>query len=203
MVRVPAIQRLIECFGRLPGIGPKTSERLAYHLLRVEEREATELAKALGELRSSTKVCSTCFNLDTDDPCWVCRDDKRDRSMILVVEDPRDVGRFEETGYSGLYHVLQGRVTQLEGIGPEDLTVAPLIRRLRSGEIREVCLATNPDLEGEATAQMIAARIVDLAVPGGTLTVTRLARGIPAGASITQVSQSILSDAIEGRRPFG
>ena len=197
MARVPAIQQLIECFGRLPGIGPKTSERLAYHLLRVDEREAQELAKALGELRSSTKVCSTCFNLDADDPCWVCRDETRDPSIILVVEDPRDVGRFEETGFSGLYHVLQGRVTQFEGIGPDDLTLGPLIQRVRQQATDEVCLATNPDLEGEGTARLVAERLAPLGVR-----VTRLSRGLPAGSSIAMVSRSILADAVEGRRPL-
>ncbi len=197
MARVPAIQRLIESFGLLPGIGPKTSERLAYHLLRVDEQEAVELSKAIGKLRSSTRVCSICFNLDAEDPCWVCGDEKRDRSMILVVEDPRDVGRFEETGYLGLYHVLQGRVAQLEGIGPEDLTLGALTRRVKKQSPDEVCLATNPDLEGEGTARLVAEQLAPLGVR-----VTRLSRGLPAGSSIAQVSRSILADAVEGRRPL-
>lgn len=197
MARVPAIQKLIECFGRLPGIGPKTSERLAYHLLRVDEVEAAELAKAIGELRRSTRACSVCFNLDAEDPCWVCRDENRDPSIILVVEDPRDVGRFEETGFRGLYHVLQGRVAQLEGIGPEDLTLDALIRRIRERAPAEVCLATNPDLEGEGTARLVGERLAGLGVK-----VTRLSRGLPAGSNISQVSRSILADAVEGRRPL-
>jgi recombination protein RecR len=197
MVRVPAIQKLVECLGRLPGIGPKTSERLAYHLLRVDEREAAELAAALRDLWSSTRVCSTCFNLDGSDPCWVCRDDTRDRSTILVVEDPRDVGRFEETGYSGLYHVLQGRVSQIEGIGLEDLTLGALIQRIKKDPPDEVCLATNADLEGEGTARLVAEQLA----PSG-VAVTRLSRGLPAGSTIAQVSRSILADAVEGRRPL-
>jgi recombination protein RecR len=192
-----AVEQLKECFARLPGIGPKTSQRLTYHLLRVDAREAIQLADAIRAARESTKVCSVCFHLDDVDPCSICADTTRDRSIILVVEDPRDVGSFQEAEYDGLFHVLQGKVSSLEGIGPEDLTVAPLLTRLRGGEVREVCLATNPDLEGEATARMIASRVTEAGV-----TVTRLARGIPAGANITQVSQSILSDAIEGRRPM-
>lgn len=197
MVRVPAIQKLVECLGRLPGIGPKTSERLAYHLLRVDEHEAAELAAAIRDLRSSTRVCSTCFNLDGSDPCWVCRDDQRDRSTVLVVEDPRDVGRFEETGYPGLYHVLQGRVSQIDGIGLEDLTLGALIQRIKQDPPDEVCLATNADLEGEGTARLVAAQLAPLGVR-----VTRLSRGLPAGSTIAQVSRSILADAVEGRRPL-
>ena len=192
-----AVDHLKACFGRLPGIGPKTSERLTYHLLRSDARQALELADAIRAARESTKVCSVCFNLDDVDPCSVCADASRDQTIILVVEDPREVGAFLTAEYRGLFHVLQGRVSSLEGIAADDLTVAHFVRRLQSGGVREVCLATNPDLEGEATARMIAARVADLDV-----TVTRLARGIPAGASITQVSQSILTDAIEGRRPM-
>ena len=158
---------------------------------------AAELAEAVSALRSSTCSCSVCFNLDAEDPCWVCRDANRDASMILVVEDPRDVGRFEETGFAGLYHVLQGRIAQLEGIGPEDLTLDALIRRVQERAPAEVCLATNPDLEGEGTARVVADRLADLGVR-----VTRLSRGLPAGSNISQVSRSILADAVEGRRPL-
>jgi recombination protein RecR len=194
-VRSQAVERLKECFQRLPSIGPKTSERLTYHLLAADECEAKELAEAIKRARESTKVCRTCFNLDEIDPCSFCSDADRDQTLLMVVEHPQEVAAFEEAGYEGLYHVLQGKVSSLEGIGPEDLTVAPLLRRLRGSEIQEVCLATNPDLEGEATARMILERLQKLAVR-----VTRLARGIPAGASIRQVSQSILADAMEGRR---
>jgi recombination protein RecR len=192
-----AADHLKECFARLPGIGPKTAERLTFHLLGVEEREALDLADAIRTARESTKVCSTCFTLDEVDPCAICADPSRDRSLILVVEDPLDVISFDAAEYGGLLHVLQGRVSSLEGIGPEDLTVGKLAERVRGGEVREVCVATNPDLEGEATARMIGARLSELPVQ-----VTRLARGIPAGANIGQVSHSILSDAIEGRRPL-
>jgi recombination protein RecR len=192
-----SIERLMECLGRLPGIGPKTAERLAYHLLRVDAAEALQLARAIEAVRSSVRACSRCFSLDATDPCAICADPDRDASMILVVEDPREVARFEDTGYRGLYHVLQGRVSQLEGIAPEDLTTAVLLQRVVAAKPREVCLATSPDLEGEATARLLAERLQPLGVA-----VTRLARGLPAGASITQVSRSILADAIEGRRPL-
>lgn len=195
MSRPRTVERLIEALSRLPGIGPKTSERLAFHLLRSDARVARELADAIVAARTSTRVCSTCFNLDETDPCSVCGDETRDRSRILVVEDPRDVAAFEGAGYRGLYHVLQGRVSALEGIRAEDLTVAPLVERLRAGGIAEVCLATNPDLEGEGTAALLAEQL-----RGEGVRVTRLARGIPAGATIQQVSSAILADAIDGRR---
>ncbi|MEZ6038524.1 MAG: recombination mediator RecR [Planctomycetota bacterium] len=189
------IETLIERLNRLPGIGPKTAERLAFHLLRVDKDEALQLAKAIEDVRLAVKNCSLCFQLDASDPCSVCADATRDQAMLLVVEDPREVSRFEEVGYRGLYHVLQGRLSQLEGIRPEDLTIAQLLKRVDNGTFAEVCLATNPDLEGEGTARLLADKLSQF---GGKL--TRLARGLPAGSSISQVSSSILADAIEGRR---
>jgi recombination protein RecR len=206
-IRDRTIEHLIQCLNRLPGIGPKTAERLAFHLLRVDGDEALGLARAIEQVRKAVKSCSTCFQLDAMDPCGICRDASRDRSMLLVVEDPREVARFEDVGYRGLYHVLQGRVSQVEGIRPEDLTTAQLVQRVQrglqaggpqeGGGIQEVCLATNPDLEGEGTARVLAQQLSPLGVR-----VTRLARGLPAGASIAQVSASILADAMEGRRPL-
>ena len=202
-MRSQAVGRLKECFARLPGIGPKTSERLTYHLLAADEREATELAAAIQQARESTKVCGTCFNLDEIDPCSVCTDEGRDRTLLMVVEHPLEVASFEQAGYQGLYHVLQGKVSSLEEIRPEDLTVAALLRRLDGSGVREVCLATNPDLEGEATARMIHEQLLQLQRPQQlAVKVTRLARGMPAGATIQQVSQSILADAMEGRHPL-
>ena len=191
------IENLIERLNRLPGIGPKTAERLAFHLLRVDQQEAMELAAAIEEVRKAVKNCSVCFQLDASNPCSVCADETRDRSMMLVVEDPREVARFEDIGYRGVYHVLQGRLSQVEGLRPEDLTISQLLQRVDEGEFVEVCLATNPDLEGEGTAMMLAEK---LQKSGARL--TRLARGLPAGSSIAQVSSSILSDAVEGRRPL-
>jgi len=191
------IENLIERLNRLPGVGPKTAERLAFHLLRVEQQEALELASAIEDVRKAVKNCSVCFQLDASNPCSVCSDDTRERDMLLVVEDPREVARFEDIGYRGVYHVLQGRLSQVEGIRPEDLTIAQLLQRVEQGGFTEVCLATNPDLEGEGTALMLAEK---LQKTGARM--TRLARGLPAGSSIAQVSSSILSDAIEGRRPL-
>ena len=191
------IENLIERLNRLPGIGPKTAERLAFHLLRVEQQEALELAEAIEAVRKTVKNCSVCFQLDASNPCSVCSDETRERNMMLVVEDPREVARFEDIGYRGVYHVLQGRLSQVEGIRPEDLTISQLLQRVGDGDFVEVCLATNADLEGEGTAMLLAEK---LAKSGTRL--TRLARGLPAGSSIAQVSSSILSDAIEGRRPL-
>ena len=189
------IENLIERLNRLPGIGPKSAERLAFHLLRVDAEEALLLAKAIEQVRAAVKTCSRCSNLDAQDPCSICADASRDRTMLLVVEDPREIARFEDVGYRGLYHVLQGRLSQLEGIRPEDLTTAQLLARVQRDQPAEVCLATNPDLEGEGTARVLADRLLPLGCK-----VTRLARGLPAGSSIAQVSASILADAIEGRR---
>lgn len=197
MTRPKTVERLIENFGRLPGVGPKTSERLTYFLLRSDPSVAKELVAAIEAARSSTKVCSHCFNLDEVDPCRVCADESRDRGLWLIVEDPRDVSAFEESGFRGVYHVLQGRVSSLEGIGLGDLTLSALKRRLAAATPREIVLATNPDLEGEGTAQLL---VEQLAGYGASL--TRIARGIPAGATITQVSKSILADAVDGRRPI-
>jgi recombination protein RecR len=191
------IENLIERLHRLPGIGPKTAERLAFHLLRVDADEALQLARAIEQVRAAVKTCRRCCNLDAQDPCGVCSDGTRDQTMLLVIEDPREVTRFEAVGYRGLYHVLQGRLSQFEGIRPEDLTIELLLRRVAAEKPGEVCLATNPDLEGEGTARVLAERLAPLPVK-----VTRLARGLPAGSSIAQVSASILADAIEGRRPL-
>ncbi len=193
------IENLIERLSRLPGIGPKTAERLAFHLMRVETAEALQLARAIEMVRAAVKTCRQCFNLDAQDPCSICMDSARDRTMLLVVEDPREIARFEDVGYRGLYHVLQGRLSQLEGIRPEDLTTSQLVARVQKETFAEVCLATNPDLEGEGTARVLAEQLVPLLAPLG-VKVTRLARGLPAGSSIAQVSTSILADAIEGRR---
>ncbi|MCR9248734.1 MAG: recombination mediator RecR [bacterium] len=195
VARDRSIENLIERLNRLPGIGPKSAERLAFHLLKIDRDEALQLARAIENVRAAVRTCSVCFNLDASDPCGVCSDETRDRSIFLVVEDPRELTRFEDVGFRGLYHVLQGRMSQLENIGPDDLTVGALIKRVERDRPAEVCLATNPDLEGEGTARVLAERLQPLGVK-----ITRLARGLPAGSSIAQVSSSILADAIEGRR---
>lgn len=195
MKRPPALEALCEALSRLPGIGTVTSERLAWHLLAVPQEEALALAEAIRRAREEIRLCSLCGNLDHCDPCSICSDAERDRGLVLVVEGPREVMSFEEAGFGGLYHVLHGRVAPLEGIQEKDLAIQKLIDRVKSADFREVCLAMAPDLEGEATADLLCKALAPLPVP-----VTRIARGIPAGASITQVQKSILADALEGRR---
>jgi recombination protein RecR len=192
-----SIERLMELLGRLPGVGPKTAERFAYHLLRIGRDDALAVADAIVAVRDAVRTCSVCFQLDASDPCSICSDATRDRGIVLVVEDPREITRFEEAGWRGVYHVLQGRVSQVEGIGPDDLTTGALVARCKRDGVREVCLANNPDLEGEGTAQLVAERLRPVCA-----NVTRLARGMPAGSAITQLSKSILADALDGRRPL-
>jgi recombination protein RecR len=196
-MRDRSIEELLLQLGKLPGIGTKSAERIGYWLLAVPEAEALALAHAIEQARRQVRACERCCNLDTQSPCGICRDASRDQTMILVLEDPREIARFEAAGYRGLYHVLQGRLSELEGIGADDLTIGQLLHRVQQQRPAEVCLATNPDLEGEATARLLAGRLAPVAAK-----VTRLARGLPAGGSIAQVSSSILADAIEGRRPL-
>lgn len=200
MKRPQALEALATALSRLPGIGPVSSERLAYHLMNVPLEEAKELANAILVAREDVRLCSRCGNLDQRDPCWICSDESRDRSVILVVEGARELLSFENAGYRGLYHVLHGRLAPLEGISEEDLAIAPLLQRLAKAEaeaaaVLEVCIGTNPDLEGESTSDLLGKRL-----SATNVKVTRIARGIPAGATISQVQNSILSDALEGRR---
>jgi recombination protein RecR len=191
------VSRLIEEFQRLPGIGPKTASRLAYHLLRVPEEQASTLGQLLLDLRAQTRFCSVCFNItDTaTDPCAVCRDPQRDGSLLCVVEAPLDVQAIEHSqGFKGRYHVLHGAISPVEGIGPENLKICELVERVRVGEIREVILATNPSMEGEATAMYIHRQLQGLPVR-----VTRLARGLPVGGDLEYADETTLFRAIEGR----
>jgi recombination protein RecR len=191
------VSRLIEEFQRLPGIGPKTASRLAYHLLRVPEEQARSLGQARLDLRAQTRFCSVCFNI-TDaatDPCAVCRDPQREASLLCVVEAPLDVQAIEHSqGFKGRYHVLHGAISPVEGVGPENLKIRELVERVRAGEIREVILATNPSMEGEATAMYIHRQLEGLAVR-----VTRLARGLPVGGDLEYADETTLYKAIEGR----
>ena len=191
------VSRLIEEFQRLPGIGPKTASRLVYHLLRVPEEQAASLGQALLDLRAQTRFCSVCFNItDTaTDPCAVCRDPQRDGSLLCVVEAPLDVQAIERAqGFKGRYHVLHGAISPVEGVGPENLKIRELVERVRVGEIREVILATNPSMEGEATAMYIHRQLQGLPVR-----VTRLARGLPVGGDLEYADETTLFKAIEGR----
>jgi recombination protein RecR len=190
------IQRLIEAFERLPGIGPKSASRLAFYMLRAPDDQVKDLAEAIATLKDSIVYCSRCQNLSVTDPCAICSDPGRDQHLVCVVEDPLDVVAIERTGvYKGLYHVLHGVINPVEGIGPEDLRVGSLLERLEKEPIQEVLIATNPNMEGEATA-MYLARLLH---PKG-VRVTRLARGLPVGGDLEYADEITLSRALEGRR---
>ena len=190
------VTRLIEAFAQLPGIGPKTASRLTFYLLRRPAEQAEALADALRDLKQKTVFCSSCFNITEVSPCPVCSDEGRERSIICVVEEPLDVLAIDRTGeYRGLYHVLHGAISPVDGIGPDELRINELIARLNSEPIQEVLLATNPNLEGEATAMYIARLIQPLG-----MRVTRLARGLPVGGDLDYADAVTLSRALEGRR---
>ncbi len=194
---VEPVAKLIDEFSRLPGIGPKTASRLTFYLLRAPKEQSEALADALRELRERTTFCSICFNITEADPCAVCADEKRDRSVICVVEEPLDVIAIERTrDYHGLYHVLHGTIAPVEGIGPDELRIAELLARFNSvPPVREVIIATNPNMEGEATAMYIARQ-----VEGRGVRVTRLARGLPVGGDLEYADEITLSRALAGRQ---
>jgi len=190
------VARLIDEFHKLPGIGPKSAQRLAYHLLRIPSEEAVALAQAIIELKEKTVLCSVCQNVTERDPCAVCRDESRDRTIICVVEEPLDILAVERTReFHGLYHVLHGVISPMDGIGPEDLKVNELLARLRGGAVTEVIMATNPNLEGEATSMYISRLLTPLGVR-----VTRLARGLPMGSDLEYADDVTLSRALENRQ---
>jgi recombination protein RecR len=187
---------LVGEFSRLPGIGPKTASRLAYYLLRAPVEQVKSLGEAITELRDRITFCSQCYNITEDNPCPVCLDDRRDRHSICVVEEPLDVLAIERTNeYQGLYHVLHGVISPVEGIGPDDLRIDELVQRVKGGEIAEVILATNTSLEGEATAMYIQRQLLPFRVR-----VTRLARGLPVGGDLEYADAITLARALEGRR---
>ena len=191
-----AYDRLIERLSTLPGLGKRSAERIALHLLRQPAEETQALADAVQGFRRELTVCSVCGHVTESDPCPICEDPERERSTVLVVEQPTDVISLEQTGaYRGLYHVLMGRLAPLEAIGPGELNIQPLLARLENGEIREIILGTNPTLEGDGTALYLSELLENRGV-----TVTRLARGVPAGMSLERLSKAVISDAIQGRR---
>lgn len=191
-----AVADCIDQFAKLPGIGRKSAERLAYHVLRVNKQEALALADAIRAVRENVQYCETCFNLAEAPQCTICGDPKRDQSVLCVVEQPRDLMAIESTGtYRGVYHVLLGRIAPLEGVGPEQLTIDPLMERIRQGNIREVVMATNPTVEGDGTALHLSNLLGDFAVE-----ITRLARGITTGSILEYTNKEILSDAMSGRQ---
>ncbi len=192
------LANLINHFAKLPGIGQKSAERLAYHVLRVNKAEALALADAIRDVRENLHYCQQCYFLSEQDLCEICRDPQRDPALLCIVEQPRDVIALEQAGaYRGLYHVLLGRIAPLEGIGPENLTINALIQRVQKGEVREVIMATNPTVEGDGTALHIANALADFPVQ-----VTRLARGITTGSILEYTNREILADALTGRQKF-
>ncbi len=195
-----AVDRLVSAFGRLPGIGAKSAERLAHHILKCPAEEALALAEAIRAAKDQIHHCATCFHLTESvyEQCAICRDSRRDASMICVVEQPRDLLALEKAGtYQGVYHVLLGRLAPLQGIGPDQLTLDALSSRVASGTIREVILATNPNIEGDSTALLVANRLAEFGVP-----ITRLARGLASGSVLEFANKEMLADALIGRQRF-
>lgn len=193
---VEPIARLIEEFNKLPGIGPKTASRLTFYLLRANEEQVVALAQAIVEVKEKTMYCSRCFNIATTDPCAICSNPNRDQSAIIVVEEPLDVLAFERTGeFSGIYHVLHGAISPVEGINPDDLKIRELLGRVKSEPIDEVIIATNPTTEGRATQHYIARELIPTGVK-----VTALAQGLPVGGDLEYADEVTLGRALENRR---
>lgn len=193
------LQRLIESFEKLPGIGPKTAQRLSYYLLHVPELEIEEFSVNLSNLKKQTVLCSICKNVSEEDPCDICTDSSRDESIIMVVEQPLDIFALERTGrFKGLYHVLHGAISPLDNIGPDEIFIQDLINRLDSEKVSELIIATNPTMEGDATAMFISKKINSL--PNHQPLVTRLGMGVPTGADLEYADEVTLRQAIEGRR---
>lgn len=205
-MRIPkVVVRLIESFEKLPGIGPKTAQRLTFYLLHIPQSELENFAQNLISLKKETVLCSVCRNVSESDPCSVCSDPSRDKSTILVVEQPLDILAIERTGkYKGVYHVLHGSINPLDNIGPDELYLYDLIKRIKEdgGKVKEVILATNPTMEGEATAMYIARQLKSQSANGKTLKITRLGVGIPTGADIEYADETTIVQAIEGRRRY-
>lgn len=190
------IERLIEHFRKLPGIGAKSAQRLAFYILKAGPEEVRALSDSLLDVKTSIRLCSTCFNITDVDPCRICSDESRDRSSICVIEEPHNLVAIEKSGqFHGTYHILHGSLSPLKGIGPDALRIGPLVERLRDGRISEVILATNPNVEGEATAVYLSRLLKPLGVR-----VTRIALGLPVGAELEYADEVTVGKAIEGRR---
>ena len=191
-----SVTELIDQLAKLPGIGRKSAERLAYHLLRVDKSEALRLADAIRSVKENVHYCEVCYHLAESERCAICQDPSRDAAQLCIVEQPRDLLQLEQAGvYRGLYHVLLGRIAPLEGVGPEQLTIDALVERVRTGEFREVIMATNPNVEGDGTALYISNELADFPVE-----ITRLARGITSGSVLEFANKEILADALTGRQ---
>ncbi|HUW24148.1 MAG TPA: recombination mediator RecR [Patescibacteria group bacterium] len=201
-----AIKNLTEAFERLPGIGPKTAQRLTFYLLHVPQAMLDDFAAALANLKKNTVMCSLCFNVAETDPCPLCASQNRDHGIICVVEQPLDVLAFERGGrFNGVYHVLHGAISPLNNIGPDEIKIRELISRIHRNplEIREIILATNSNMEGEATAMFIAKELRELMVHGSKFKITRLAHGLPIGGDVEYADEVTLQRALEGRRDYG
>ena len=197
------LARLIESFQKLPGVGPKSAQRLTYYLLHVPQIQLDEFSDSISRLKKDTVLCSVCKNVAEADPCPICSDSRRDTSIILVVENPLDILAFEKTGkYAGLYHVLHGAISPLENIGPDEIFIESLLKRIMNNELRisEIIIATNPTMEGDATAMYLTKKIKSEMTNGKTLKVTRLGMGIPTGADLEYADEMTLIQAMEGRR---
>ncbi len=193
-----AINNLIQEFSKLPGIGPKSAQRITYHLLRNSDEQAKTLAEAILSLKQKVSLCSTCFNVTESDPCSICRGSEREHTSICIVEQPQDILALEHTGiYKGLYHVLHGAISPTEGIGADNIIINELLYRLQNSPVEEIIMATNPNLEGEQTAMYLSQLIVPLGIR-----VTRLARGLPFGTELEYADDVTLTRAIEGRQEF-
>lgn len=193
---INSLKKLINELEKMPGIGPKTAQRLAFYILKAEKNEILNLARTIEEVKNKIKYCSICFNITELDPCFICSSPKRDKSSICVVEEPLDIITIEKTGiFKGVYHVLLGSLSPLDGIGPEDLKIKELLLRLEKNNVKEVIIATNPNAEGEATSIYLSNLIKPLGIK-----VTRLAQGIPMGTSLEYADEVTLSKAIEGRK---
>ena len=193
-----SVMNMIEQLSRLPGIGRKSAERLAYHILRVNKSEALELADSIRMVRENVRYCESCFNLAEHPKCKICQQAQRDRQLLCIVEQPRDLMALEESGtFQGLYHVLLGRIAPLDNIGPEQLTIDALVSRVAEGDFREIIMATNPTVEGDGTALHISNLLAEYDV-----SITKLARGITPGSILEFTNKEILADAMSGRRPF-
>lgn len=194
----PAVENLVDQFQRLPGIGRKSAERLAHYILQCGAGEAQELADAIQHVKQAVRPCSVCHNLSDSEVCQICADQRRDRQLVCVVELPRDVAALEASGaYRGVYHVLQGRLSPLEGVGPEQLTIEDLVKRVREDSVKEIVMGTNPTVEGDGTALFISNLL-----EGMPLKITRLARGIASGSVLEFANKEVLADAMKGRQPL-
>ncbi|MBM2821156.1 MAG: recombination protein RecR, recombination protein RecR [Candidatus Berkelbacteria bacterium] len=196
-----SIMKLIEEFSKLPGVGPKTASRLAFYLLNKPDNDINSFGQAVLELKKGLKICKTCYNITEEDPCNICKDLKRDKRMIMVVEEPLDIVAMEKTGFNGVYHVLGGVISPIEGIGPENLRVKELLDKIKKDEkIHEIILATDPSLEGEATSMYLDREIAKIAPKG--VKITRIARGLPVGGDLEYADEITLRRALEGRKEY-